>query len=93
MDCSCADYVWIIVMFLSAVGTLYYDGTHSLQSWWTSNVNVSEKKKQAHPHLGWPEGEYIFSKNVWVNNSFKNPAAQQRQYLEKQTGSWKGVGM
>ncbi len=33
------DYLWIIVMFLSAVWT-HSDGTHSLQSiyWWTNDV-------------------------------------------------------
>ncbi len=31
MDWSIVDYLWIIVMFLSAVWTLHSDGTHSLQ--------------------------------------------------------------
>ncbi len=45
------------------------DGTHSLQSihWWANCVMLIFSKsvlmkKQAHLHLGWPEGETTFSK-------------------------------
>ncbi len=45
------------------------DGTHSLQRihWWASDVMLKfstsvPMKKQTHQHLGWPEGEYIYSK-------------------------------
>ncbi len=63
--------------FISCLDS-HSDGTHSLQRihWWASDVmlNFSKSvpmKKRAHLHLGWPEGEYIFSK-FWVNCSFKD---------------------
>ncbi len=45
MDQSHVDCLWITVMFLSAVWTVYSDGTHSLQRihWWAGDV-ISTKK-------------------------------------------------
>ncbi len=55
-------------VFISCLDT-HSDGTHSLQRihWWVSDVMLHfsrslPMKKQTHPHLGWPKGEYIFSK-------------------------------
>ncbi len=67
MDWSGVDYLWIIVMFLSAVWTRS-DGTHSLQRihWWASDVmlnfsrSVLMKKQTLQLHLRWPNDEYIF---------------------------------
>ncbi len=54
-------------VFISCLDS-HSDGTHSLQRihWLVSDVMLHFSKsvpvkKQTHPHLVWPEGEYIFS--------------------------------
>ncbi len=67
---SVVDYLWIIVMFLSAVWTLIL--TAPIHCRWIDEWSIAEQvmqcyispnlmKKQTHLHLGWPEGEHIFS--------------------------------
>ncbi len=80
MDWICMDYLWIIVMFLSAVWT-HFDGTHSLHMihWWASAV-MRHFSKYA---LEWLEGEWISSKfSFWVNCSFKT------DFTNAQTKIW-----
>ncbi len=59
------DYLWIIVMFLSAVWTLILTapihcrasiGEQVMQCYISPNL----MKKQTHLHLGWTESEDIF---------------------------------
>ncbi len=63
------SYLWIIVMFLSAVWTLILTapihcrgsiGEQMMQCYISPNL----MKKQTHLHLGWAECEYIFSKFI-----------------------------
>ncbi len=61
MDWSGVDYLWIIVMFLSAVWTLILTAPIHCRG------SIAEQVKECyispnltHLHLGWPEGEYIF---------------------------------
>ncbi len=61
--------------FISCLDSLS-DGTHSLLRihWWASDaiLNFSKSvhmKKQSHLHLGWPEGECIFSKFCKISTS------------------------
>ncbi len=78
MDWSGVDYLWIIVMFLSAVWTLNLTAPiHSLQRihcWVSDGMLYFSKsvlmKKQTHLHLEWPEGEDIFSKFLGWTISF-----------------------
>ncbi len=65
MDWSGVDYLWVIVMFLSAVWTLIL--TAPIHCRWSVGEQVMEcyispkiMKKQTHLHLGWPEGKDIF---------------------------------
>ncbi len=81
--------VWIIVMFFFSCLDSHSDGTHSLQRHPLKSMHqmfgihfsksVLIKKKKTHLHLGWPEGEYTFSKfsllgeiplkgNIWTVN-------------------------
>ncbi len=69
MDWSGVDYLWIIVMFLSAVWTLILTapihcrgsiGEQVMECYISPNL----MKKQTHLHLGWPDGECIFSKLI-----------------------------
>ncbi len=65
MDWSGVDYLWIIVMFLSAVWTLILTApihcrasiAETLMQW---HISTNLMKKQTHLHLGWPEDEHIF---------------------------------
>ncbi len=66
MDWSCVDYLWIILMFLSAVWTHILTAPIQLQiiNWWASDLMLHFSKsvpikKQTHLHLGWPEGDLI----------------------------------
>ncbi len=57
------DYCDVFISCLDSCS----DGTHSLQSihCLTSDVvinNFKSDEKQTHLHLGWPDGEHIFSK-------------------------------
>ncbi len=60
------DYLWIIVMFLSAVWTLILTApihcrasiAETLMQYY---ISTNLMKKQTHLHLGWPEGENISS--------------------------------
>ncbi len=61
-------------LFLSAVWT-HSDGTHSLQrvQWCASDAMLhfsKSFKKQTPLHLGWPEGEYIVSKYIFLDELF-----------------------
>ncbi len=65
MDWSGVDYLWIIVMFLSAVWTLVLTapihcrgsiGEKVMECYISPNL----MKKQTHLHLGWPEGVCTF---------------------------------
>ncbi len=63
------DYLWIILMFLSAVD--YFDGTHSLQRihWWASDVMLHFSKSVLMDGLG--ASTYSAHFHFWVNYSFK----------------------
>ncbi len=71
------EWCGLLVMFLSAVWT-HFDGTHSLQRIIGEQVmqcyispNLFQWTNKL--HLGWPEGEYIFSTfffYFWVSYSF-----------------------
>ncbi len=87
MDWSDVDYLWIIVMFLSAVWTLILTapihctgsiGEQVMQCYIYPNL----MKKQTHLHLGWPEDEYIFSKFSFLGELFFN-VSFLTQYLIK----------
>ncbi len=80
MDWSGVDYLWIIVMFLSAVWTLILTapihcrgsiGEQVMQCYISPNL----MKKQTYLQLGWPVGEHIFRKCFfsffWMNYFFK----------------------
>ncbi len=77
MDLSHVDYLWIIVIFLSTVGLTFWRHPFTAEDLLGSKLcNFSKsapKKKQTHLHLGWPEGESIFSNFSFlgVNYSFK----------------------
>ncbi len=71
---SCGLLVDYCDVFISSLDS-HSDGTHSLQRfhWWTSDVMLTfsksvQMKKQTHLHLGWPEGEYIFSKFSFLSD-------------------------
>ncbi len=49
------DYLWIIVMFLSAVWTLILTAPIHCRGF--SGEQVIFKPVQAHLYIGWPEGE------------------------------------
>ncbi len=55
---SRVDYLWIIVMFLSTVWTIILTAP--------IHCRGSIGEKQTHLHLGWPDGEYIFSKVLFL---------------------------
>ncbi len=66
-DWSGVDYLWIIAMFLSAVWTLILMAPVHCRGSIEEHVMIDFSKsvlmkKQTHLHLGWPEGEYTFSK-------------------------------
>ncbi len=69
MDWRGVDYLWIIVMLLSAVWTLILMAPihcgGSIGEQVILNLSKSDqiwKNKTLILHLGWPEGEYILSK-------------------------------
>ncbi len=60
------DYLWIIVMFLSAVWTLILTApihcrASIAETLMQRHISTNLMKKQTHPNLGWPEGEQIFN--------------------------------
>ncbi len=64
MDWSGVDYLWIIVMFLSAVWTLILTAPIHCRGSIAEQVmqcyiSTNLMKKQTNLHLGWPEDEYI----------------------------------
>ncbi len=77
MDWSGVDYLWIIVMFLSAVWTLILTApihcrASIAETLMQRHISSNLMKKQTHPDLGWSEGEYIsVNINFWENYSFK----------------------
>ncbi len=77
MGWSGVDYLWIIVMFLSAVWTLILTApihcrASIAETLMQRHISTNLMKKQTHPNLGWPEGEHIFGKfSFWVNYSFE----------------------
>ncbi len=68
--------VCIIVMFLSAVWTLiltapiHCSGSIAEQVM-KLQISPNLMKKQTHLRLVWPEGEFFFYYNFWVNYSFR----------------------
>ncbi len=59
------DYLWIIVMFLSAVWTLILTApihcrASIAETLMQRHISPDLMKKQTHPRLGWTEGEHIF---------------------------------
>ncbi len=62
MDWSGVDYLWIIVMFLSAVLTLILMAPIHCRASIAEHFYISPNlmKKQTHQHLGWPADEHIF---------------------------------
>ncbi len=55
---SRVDYLWIIVMFLSTVWTIILTAP--------IHCRGSIGEKRTHLRLGWPNGEYIFSKVLFL---------------------------
>ncbi len=75
MDWSGVDYLWIIVMFLSAVWTLILTAPIHCRGSIAEQVmecyiSPNLMKKQTHLHLGWPQGEHIFT-SVSIKASWK----------------------
>ncbi len=67
------DYLWIIVMFLSAVWTLILTApihcrASIAETLMQRHISTNLMKKQTHPNLEWTEGECI-SSTFWVNYS------------------------
>ncbi len=64
MDWSHVDYLWIIVMFLSAVWTLILMAPIHIGEQMIALLQIcsDEETNSSSLHLGWPESEYIFSK-------------------------------
>ncbi len=65
MDWSGVDYLWIIVMFLSAVWTLILTAPIHCRAYIAEQVmqcyiSPNLMKKQTHPNLGWPDSEDCF---------------------------------
>ncbi len=76
LDCICVDYLWIIVMFLSAVRTLILTAPIQLQRnhWWASDVMLHFSKsvlmkKQTHLHLRCHEGVHFQQMFIFVKTS------------------------
>ncbi len=74
MDWSRVDYLWFIVMFLSAVWTLILMAPFTaedplVRKWCNAKLMLmlrwKKKKKTSTVHIGWPEGEYIFCKFIF----------------------------
>ncbi len=76
MDWTGVDYLWITVVFLSIFWALiltapiHWRGTTGEQVM-ECYISPNLKKQQTHLHLGWPEGECIFS-NFWVTYSISS---------------------
>ncbi len=76
---ECVDYLWIIVMFLSAVFDSPCDGTHSLQrisfvsKWCNATFLQISSDEEKLIYILESQRVSIFSANFhfWVNNSFK----------------------
>ncbi len=72
---SCGLLVDYCDVFISCLNS-HSNGTHSLQMilWWASDVmqNFSKfiMKEQTHLHVGWPEGESVFSKFSFLGELF-----------------------
>ncbi len=65
--CSRVDYLWIIVMFLSAVWTVWSFWRHpftsedpSVSKWCKCYISPNLFRWRNKLKLGWPEGEYIY---------------------------------
>ncbi len=84
------DYCDVFINSLDS----HSDGTHSLQSihWWASNVMLhfsNSDVKQTHLHLGWPEGEHIFSNFPFLGELFlKNWIISTKRRRSTQLLSW-----
>ncbi len=75
MDWSGVDYLWIIEIFLSAVWTLILTAPIHCRGSIAEQVmqcyiSPNLMKKQTHLHLGWPEGEDIFSQFKFLDELF-----------------------
>ncbi len=69
------DYLWIIVMFLSAVWTLILTApihcrASISETLMEGYISPNLMKKQTHPDLVWPEGECIFSEFPFLAELF-----------------------
>ncbi len=64
MDCACVEYLWIIVMFLSAVWTLILTAPihcrASIGNTMFIQIYSKEETNSSRLHLRLIEGEYIF---------------------------------
>ncbi len=68
---TCVDYLWIIVMFLSAVWTFILTAPIHCRGSIDDQVmlNLSKSvmiKKQIHLHLEWLKGEYILRVQIFI---------------------------
>ncbi len=75
MDWSGVDYLWIIVMFLSAVWTLILTAPihcrgSTAEQVMECYISPNLMKKQTHPNLAWLEGVHIFSKFSFLGELF-----------------------
>ncbi len=93
MAWSRVDYYDVFISCLHS----HSDGTHSLQRihWWESDmmVNFSKSvlmKRQNHLHLGWPEGESIFSRFLLLGELFLlGNILFLFRFIHHSTHSWK----
>ncbi len=81
-------------VFISCLDS-HSDGTHSLQSihWWASDVMLNFSKsvpmnKQIPLHLGWPEGECIFSTFSFVSELFIQSEIQNEMWGKIHIETW-----
>ncbi len=80
--------------FISCLDS-HSDGTHSLQRirWWAGDVMLNFSinilmKKQTNLHLRWPEGEYIFSKLLFLGGLFQLRNQLTKWATEKTKHKW-----
>ncbi len=73
MDWSGVDYLWIIGMFLSAVWTLILTAPIHCRASIAERVMesyISPNLMKKRTHLGWTEGEHIFSAFSFLGELF-----------------------
>ncbi len=62
MNWSHVDYLWIVVTLLCTFGLMTPIQAPLVSDLKPFFLQICYDKETTHLHLGWPEGEYIFSK-------------------------------